>query len=460
MTIYSNSANKAAVNSMIQKATLPIKGWKGLAALQAPDHPDGFPQDGVSWKSNPTPVMEYFRALKNRDRRYAQARSQGTRDELVLVLRRWLLIVTNAKVRPDMTTGTDNIAISRFVDKYIPNKNTNPFKPGVYEPKSGDMYCMLPVSPLAKDPHTPTHHIGFVIGRQIPGDLTSKILTLDGNSANEMTLMPYWHKGKGGGMVCINAHDEKKLIAYYIPQPDLGTVTAMPMPRGVWARRKPDWHRYGVPVHLPGILAGQKTLIELISRGCKVIGLEERVGRGPAASVGEGQWLDRCRIGAPVLSLGEPGERRGTPVGSVGASVAPRRRQAANVPLGAVVVRQHRQVIQEGEHLVAIPVQPLPDSHAVGMPRPSREHQVVEPIDQPPVGLVEGRVAEFLVVPAQLDSISKQTDRRLNERPHRLPLEFLAQPGQLAEQVDQTTLLGAAQAVVRRVEIADQRAGE
>src|SRR5262249_7560002 len=38
--------------------------------------------------------------------------------------------------------------------------------------------------------------------------------------------------------------------------------------------------------------------------------------------------------------------------------------------------------------------------------------------------------------------------------------EFLAEPGQLAEQVDQAALLGAVQAVVRRVEIADQRPGE
>src|SRR5262249_4551030 len=38
--------------------------------------------------------------------------------------------------------------------------------------------------------------------------------------------------------------------------------------------------------------------------------------------------------------------------------------------------------------------------------------------------------------------------------------EFLTQPGQLAEQMDQTALLGAVQAVVRRVEIADQRPDE
>jgi hypothetical protein len=53
----------------------------------------------------------------------------------------------------------------------------------------------------------------------------------------------------------------------------------------------------------------------------------------------------------------------------------------------------------------------------------------------------------------------KKFDQRLNERPHRLSGEFLAQPGQLAEQMDQAALLGAVQAVLRRVEIADQRLG-
>ena len=47
----------------------------------------------------------------------------------------------------------------------------------------------------------------------------------------------------------------------------------------------------------------------------------------------------------------EPGERRRTPVSSVGAAVAPRRRHTTNVPLGAFVVRRHRRVIQEGEQV-------------------------------------------------------------------------------------------------------------
>src|SRR5262249_45470571 len=54
----------------------------------------------------------------------------------------------------------------------------------------------------------------------------------------------------------------------------------------------------------------------------------------------------------------------------------------------------------------------------------------------------------------------KPIDQRLNERPHRLPGEFLPELGPLAEQVDQAALLGAIQAVIHRVEIADQGAGE
>jgi len=59
-----------------------------------------------------------------------------------------------------------------------------------------------------------------------------------------------------------------------------------------------------------------------------------------------------------------------------------------------------------------------------------------------------------------LNGILKQLDQRLNERPHRLPGEFLTQLRQLAEQVDQAALFGAVQAVGHRVEIADQGTGE
>jgi hypothetical protein len=54
------------------------------------------------------------------------------------------------------------------------------------------------------------------------------------------------------------------------------------------------------------------------------------------------------------------------------------------------------------------------------------QHQVIELIDQPLVGFAEGGVVELLPVLAQLDGISKQLDQRWNERPHRLPGEFLA----------------------------------
>jgi hypothetical protein len=63
-------------------------------------------------------------------------------------------------------------------------------------------------------------------------------------------------------------------------------------------------------------------------------------------------------------------------------------------------------------------------------------------------------VGDALSVRTQLDGILKQLDQRLNERPHRLPGEFLAELGQFAEQMDQAALFGAVQAVVRRVNAA------
>ena len=47
----------------------------------------------------------------------------------------------------------------------------------------------------------------------------------------------------------------------------------------------------------------------------------------------------------------EPRERRRTPVGSMRSPVIPGRRQAADISLGAVVVRRHRRVVREGEQL-------------------------------------------------------------------------------------------------------------
>src|SRR5262249_35809626 len=82
----------------------------------------------------------------------------------------------------------------------------------------------------------------------------------------------------------------------------------------------------------------------------------------------------------------EPGECRRAPVRSVRAAVTPCHRQTADVPLGAVVVRRYRRVMQEGEQFVTPLVQPLPDLHAVGMTRVGPQHQVIEPIDLPPAG--------------------------------------------------------------------------
>jgi len=142
------------------------------------------------------------------------------------------------------------------------------------------------------------------------------------------------------------------------------------------------------------------------------------------------------------------------------AAVIARRRQAADVTLAAIVVSGHPRVVQEGEQLVAMLVQSLPDPQTIGVTRLGVQHQVVEADDDQPVGFVVACVAKLLSVLAQLNGISKQVDERLNERPHRLPRELLAELGQLAEQVDQAALFGAVQAVVGRVEIADQSAGE
>ncbi len=155
-----------------------------------------------------------------------------------------------------------------------------------------------------------------------------------------------------------------------------------------------------------------------------------------------------------------PSKGRGAPVGPVCAAVIASRRQAADVAFGAIVVSRHPRVVQEGEQLVAMLVQSLPDSQTVGMTGLGVPHQVVEAIDDKLVGFVEPRVAKLLSVLAQLNGISKQVNERLNERPHRLPRELLAELGQLTEQVDQTALFGAVQAVVSRIEIADQSAGE
>jgi len=59
--------------------------------------------------------------------------------------------------------------------------------------------------------------------------------------------------------------------------------------------------------------------------------------------------------------------------------VVPRRRQAADVALAAVVARRHPRVAQEGEQLVRVLVQPPPDAHAVRLAAVAVQHQLVEP---------------------------------------------------------------------------------
>jgi len=73
--------------------------------------------------------------------------------------------------------------------------------------------------------------------------------------------------------------------------------------------------------------------------------------------------------------------------------------------------------------------------------------------------LDEGLARKLLAFFGQLHSILEQLDERLHEGPYRLPRQFVTQFRQSsAEQMDQAALLGASQAVVGRVEIADQGA--
>jgi hypothetical protein len=112
----------------------------------------------------------------------------------------------------------------------------------------------------------------------------------------------------------------------------------------------------------------------------------------------------------------DPGEGVRTPFRPMGASVAPGRRQTADVPLGAVVVGGHPRVVQEREQLVAVLVQPLPDPQALGMSCPGPQHQLVEPLDDPPVGCVERLGAQPLSVLAQGNGVLEQLDQRPDER--------------------------------------------
>src|SRR2546423_12300437 len=88
------------------------------------------------------------------------------------------------------------------------------------------------------------------------------------------------------------------------------------------------------------------------------------------------------------------------------------------------------------------------------------QQQFVEAIQDGLVRLRKGCSAEALPILAQLQGVLEQVDKRLNEGTHRLPGQFLAQLGQLTEQVNQAALLRTGQTVVGRVEITDERAGK
>jgi hypothetical protein len=74
------------------------------------------------------------------------------------------------------------------------------------------------------------------------------------------------------------------------------------------------------------------------------------------------------------------GKRRGTPLRSVDAAVVACRRQAANVTFAAVVIRRHSRVIKEGEQLVAVFEQPLPNTHTVGILTAAAQDEIVEAV--------------------------------------------------------------------------------
>ena len=76
------------------------------------------------------------------------------------------------------------------------------------------------------------------------------------------------------------------------------------------------------------------------------------------------------------------------------------------------------------------------------------QHQIVATIDELLGGLVERLGTKPLTVLAQGDGVLKQVDQRLDERPHRLPREFLTEFRQFAEQVGQAALFGAIQTVL------------
>jgi Putative peptidoglycan binding domain len=169
----------------------------------------------VSWPSTPDRVKLYFRssAMIAEDALAQEAKTHATSWCSFFV--HWSLIQAGVSPLPPMTAMKGD-AIQRFIDTYISPLGKTPadFVPSKYTPKPGDMYYM-PFSPLALDPLTPTHHIGFVVGQESPGDPRSAVHTFDGNSTRTRTI---WFGGKGGGMVCNNTRDISS-IRHYFPLP-------------------------------------------------------------------------------------------------------------------------------------------------------------------------------------------------------------------------------------------------
>jgi hypothetical protein len=104
--------------------------------------------------------------------------------------------------------------------------------------------------------------------------------------------------------------------------------------------------------------------------------------------------------------------------------------------------------------------QPLPDTLAFRVGAMRLQQQIVETVVDALTRRGKRGSSQGAALLAQLNGVLEQPEQRGNERPHRLPGQFVAQLGEFAEQVDQAPLLGASQAVVGCVKITDQGAGK
>src|SRR5215472_12457111 len=122
----------------------------------------------------------------------------------------------------------------------------------------------------------------------------------------------------------------------------------------------------------------------------------------------------------PVLHPGgadalEPAERPRTPIRAMLAPVLPRRRQAADVALAAVIVGRHARVAQEREQLAAVLDQAAPQAHTVGVAALALEQQLVEAIQDGLTRLGKRSRAELLAALAQRQGVLEQVEERLDE---------------------------------------------